>query len=92
MGGEIELKNFLYRSVKYPAPSRMNGIQGKSIAEFVINIDGKITDVRVLRGLSFDIKNEVERLLNAMPDWIPGENNGKKVKVTFTVPIDFRLE
>jgi TonB family protein len=92
VGGDKALFSFLGGNVRYPVHSRNNGVEGTSISKFVINKDGKISDITVLRGICADIKAEAMRVISVMPAWFPGENNGKKVKVTYTIPIAFKIQ
>ncbi len=58
---------------------------------FVVNSDGKIENVKILRGLGYGLDEEVLRVVNKMPDWIPGKQNGKEVNVQFNLPVNFNL-
>ncbi len=66
-------------------------MQGKVFVEFVLNRKGKIIDVAIKKGVSKDLDDEAMRVVSSMPDWIPGEKDGKKVKVMYIVPINFRF-
>lgn len=90
--GEKSLMQFLSSNIRYPAQARENGVSGKALVEFVVDKDGSVTRVTVLRGVSNDIKAECERILKIMPKWNPGMSGDKPVKVLFTLPIGFRLE
>lgn len=85
------LLQFIYKNVKFPPRARSFGVEGSGIVSFVIEADGKVTDIVVLNGLNTDITEELIRLVKMMPNWIPGEQNGKKVRVKFHLPIDFKL-
>ncbi len=90
-GGEIELMKFLNNNIKYPAKAQEAGVQGKVIVNFVVGRDGKITRIKVVRGIGFGCDEEAIRVLEKMPPWTPGEMGGKAVPVYFTFPITFRL-
>lgn len=86
------LYNYIIKNLRYPAVARENGVTGEVIAQFVIDKDGSIKDIRVLRGLCQSIKEEVIRLIKNMPPWNPGYQNRKPVRVLYTLPVKFRLE
>lgn len=90
-GGEEALMQYLTANVHYPAPALNNNIQGKVTIGFVVNKDGQIEDVRVLRGLGYGCDEEAMRVISKMPNWKPGKNNGRPVNVYFNVPLVFEL-
>lgn len=83
---------FLSRNIRYPAAAKHSGISGKVLIRFVVNEDGKIYGAKVLRGIGGGCDEEALRVVNAMPAWSPGMQNGNPVKVYFTLPISFMLE
>ena len=89
-GGQQELMSYL--GIKYPTIAQENGTQGRVIIQFVVERDGSITDVRVARGVDPYLDKEAVRVVKSMPKWIPGKQNGKAVRVKFTVPVMFRLQ
>ncbi|MDR0430205.1 MAG: energy transducer TonB [Tannerellaceae bacterium] len=91
-GGEGELLKYLGRSIKYPVIAQENGIQGRVVCGFIVNRDGTVVDVEVLRGVDPSLDKEAIRVINAMPKWTPGKQRGKPVRVKFTVPVTFRLQ
>ncbi|MEG0950024.1 MAG: TonB family protein [Bacteroidales bacterium] len=91
-GGEEKLMEYLSKSIKYPAVAMENGIQGRVIIRFVVSPTGEITNAEVLRGVDPSCDKEALRVVNAMPRWIPGKQNGTSVPVYFTLPIVFRLQ
>jgi len=91
-GGESELLKFIGQNLKYPVKAQENGIQGMIIIRFVVNKLGKVEKAEVMRGLVPEINQEGLRVVNALPDWIPGEQNGEKVSVYYTLPINFKLQ
>ena len=89
-GGNVS--KWIAKNVKYPVLAMENGIQGKVFIQFVIERDGSITDVKVVRGVDASLDKEAVRVVKSMPKWIPGKQNGKAVRVKFTVPVMFRLQ
>lgn len=87
-----ELLKYVYSHIKYPSSARANDIEGTAMAKFVIDTEGLITDIEIKNGVSTDIEAEVMRMLESMPAWIPGMQEGKKVRVQFTLPIKFKLQ
>ena len=90
-GGEIARAGFLRDNLIYPTIAQENGIQGRVVCSFVVNQDGSIVDVQVVRGIDPSLDREAMRVINSMPKWIPGKQRGKPVRVKFTLPIQFRL-
>ncbi|MBI9069662.1 MAG: M56 family metallopeptidase [Salinivirgaceae bacterium] len=90
-GGDAELRNFISSNVTYPLEAKAKGIEGRVFTQFIVNKEGKVEDVKVVRGVDPLLDEEAIRVISAMPYWTPGENEGKKVKVSFTVPINFQL-
>jgi protein TonB len=91
-GGEAELQKFLRDNISYPAIARENNIQGTAALSFVVNKDGSISNVTILKDPGGGCGKEAVRVVGIMPKWSPGEANGNKVKVKFTLPVRFRLE
>jgi len=89
-GGQQELMSYLGKNIKYPTIAQET--QGRVIIQFVVERDGSITDVRVARGVDPYLDKEAVRVVKSMPKWIPGKQNGKAVRVKFTVPVMFRLQ
>ncbi|NPA36410.1 MAG: energy transducer TonB [Chlorobi bacterium] len=91
-GGNNELLSFLSKSVKYPVIAIENRIQGRVYVYFVVDENGYVSDVRLIRGVDPAIDKEALRVVKSMPRWKPGKQRNKPVKVSFTVPINFVLE
>lgn len=91
-GGPGELMSYLGKNIRYPAIAQENGTQGKVIIQFVVEKDGSITDVTVARSQDPYLDKEAVRVVKTMPKWIPGKQNGKAVRVKYTVPVTFRLQ
>ena len=92
-GGQQALFKYLSENVKYPVIAQENGIQGRVICQFVVNKDGSIVDVEVVRsGGDASLDKEDVRVIKSMPKWKPGKQRGKAVRVKYTVPVNFRLQ
>jgi len=91
-GGEKALRTYLATSVKYPTIAQENGIQGKVFVNFVVNKDGSVSNVKIARGVDPAIDAEALRVVSALPKWKPGKQRGAPVRVSYTVPISFKLE
>jgi len=91
-GGEKALLNYISKNLKYPVEAQKKGIQGRVILRFVVASSGKTTRVEVMRSLSPALDKEAVRVVESLPDWTPGKQNGVKVNVYYTLPITFRLE
>lgn len=90
-GGTSALMKYLSGNIKYPTVSQEIGSQGRVIVQFVVDRDGTITDPVVVRGVDSYLDKEALRVISTMPKWKPGIQNGKKVRVKYTVPVAFRL-
>lgn len=91
-GGMNALLKYLSDNIKYPKTSEKAGIQGRVVVQFVVAKDGSIEDTKVVRGVDPELDKEALRVVNAMPKWKPGMQDGKPVRVKYTVPIMFRLQ
>jgi len=91
-GGPGELMAYLSKNIKYPVVAEENGVQGRVIVTFVVEKDGSITDVRVVKSVDPSLDKEAQRVVKSMPKWIPGKQNGAAVRVKYTVPVTFRLQ
>ncbi len=91
-GGDAALFKFLNDNVKYPVIAQENGIQGRVICQFVVNRDGSIVDVEVVRSVDPSLDKEAIRVIKSMPNWAPGKQRGKAVRVKYTLPVNFRLQ
>ena len=90
-GGAVEMMKFLSENVKYPEEAFSKGIEGRVLANFIVETDGTITNVKVIKKVSDEIDAEAVRLIKSMPKWKPGMQNGKPVRVKYTIPVSFRL-
>lgn len=90
-GGKNELFRYLRNEIEYPRSAKEAGIEGTVIVNFVVNKDGSITDVQIGRGVTDKLDQEATRVVKNMPDWKPGKQRGKPVRVRYRVPIRFSL-
>ena len=90
-GGTEAMYKFINKNVKYPAQARRMGTEGKVFVGFVINKDGSIVDVGIVKGISAECDKEAMRVVQMMPPWKAGKQNGKAVRVKFILPINFKL-
>jgi protein TonB len=91
-GGNGALLEYLATHVKYPVVAQENGVQGRVIVSFVVERDGSITDVRVVRSVDPSLDREAARVVSSMPRWTPGKQNGSAVRVKYNVPVMFKLQ
>lgn len=82
---------WLAENVQYPTICMEQGIQGRVIATFVVNKDGSIVDIEIVRSPDSNLSKETERVLKMMPPWKPGRKDGKPVRVKYSLPVTFRL-
>ena len=90
-GGPLEFIKWLTRNLKYPPQAQSARLQGKVVAEFIVNTDGSVTDVRITKSLSKPCDDEALRVLRMMPRWTPGIENDKPCRTKVCIPIIFRL-
>jgi protein TonB len=91
-GGMSAFYHYIYDNLKYPDKARKKNIQGKVLISFVIEKDGSLVDIKVLKGVASDIDAEAIRLIKESPKWKPGIQNGQPVRVQYSMPIDFSLD
>ena len=90
-GGQEALMQFLRQEVKYPKEAFKDGVQGRVVVQFVVEKDGSISEVEVVKKVNEHLDAEAVRVVNAMPKWKPGKQKGENVRVKYTLPISFRL-
>jgi TonB family protein len=90
-GGDMARVQYLFQNLEYPEEAMEQGVQGTVFVSFVVEIDGSITNAKIIRGLSSEIDEEVLRLVNNMPKWAPGRIKGQKVRTIFRMPVRFAL-
>lgn len=91
VGGDKALYEYLSNNIKYPKREKQIGIEGKVYVEFVVGKKGEITDVKIKRGVSEALDAEAIRVIKSMPNWLPGKQNGRAVKVIYVMPISFKI-
>lgn len=90
-GGYSAMAQHLYRNLQYPTPAKRKGIQGSVFVSFVVGVDGRLSDVKTLKGVDSDLDHEAIRVVKLMPKWNPGLQRGRPVKTRFVLPIKFKL-
>ena len=91
-GGMQKLAEYLAKNIKYPQMARESGIQGKVFITFVVEPDGSVSNVQVLRSLGGGCDEEAVRVVKSMPKWKPGKQRGKAVRVSYNLPVNFKLQ
>ena len=91
-GDGAVLNSWLNKNLRYPPIAEENGIKGRVVCQFVVERDGSISDIRVVRSVDPSLDKEAVRVIKAMPKWIPGKQNGSSVRVKFTLPVTFTLQ
>lgn len=91
-GGLPELLKFIARNIKYPIEAQEAGIQGRVICRFVVDKEGNIVEPQIERGIDPSLDQEALRVVGLMPRWTPGRENGRRVRVSYTIPVTFRLQ
>jgi len=91
-GGEMALRQYMATAVKYPDDAVKKGIQGKVYVTFVVSKDGTVADAKIARGVDPSLDTEALRVVNNLPKWKPGKQKGQAVNVSYTVPINFKLQ
>jgi len=90
-GGLYYLMSYLSENVQYPEDAQKQGIQGRVVVSFIIEKDGTLSDIKVVRSVNPSLDEEALRVVRNMPNWVPGKQSGKGVRVKFNVPINFKL-
>ncbi len=91
-GGDAKMYEYLVKNIKYPQIARESSIQGRVFVNFVVEPDGSVTNVKVLRGIGGGCDEEAMRVVKSMPKWKPGKQRGKAVRVSYTLPVVFKLQ
>lgn len=90
--GDQALMDYLNKSIHYPVEAEENGVQGRVVCSFVIETDGSISDVHVVRSVDPSLDKEAKRVISSMPRWIPGKQSGTPVRVKYSLPVIFKLQ
>ena len=91
-GGDQKLMEFIAKGIKYPQIARETGIQGRVFVGFVVEPDGSVSNVKLLRGIGGGCDEEAMRVVKSMPKWKPGKQRGKAVRVSYMLPVNFKLQ
>ena len=91
-GGQASLLKYLATRIKYPAIAQENGIQGRVSCSFVVDTDGSLKNIEVIRGIDPSLDSDAVRAIREMPKWKPCVQTSKAVSVKYTVPVTFRLQ
>ena len=91
-GGNSSLLKFLSKNIKYPLVAEQNGIQGRVIVKFIVDEDGSVVDPKVVRSLDPACDKEAIRVVKLMPKWKPGKQDGKPIRVEYSMPVNFKLQ
>ena len=90
-GGQIAMLKYFMENIKYPEQAMKEGIQGRVTVSFIVEKDGRVSNVRLLRSVQSSLDKEAVRVVKSMPKWSPGKQKGKPVRVRFNVPVMFKL-
>ena len=90
-GGQIAMMQYLMKNIKYPEQAMKEGIQGRVTVRFIVEKDGSISDVKPVLSVHPLLNKEAVRVVESMPKWTPGKQNGKPVRVRFNLPVMFKL-
>ena len=91
-GGMKEMMNYLSTNIHYPEAAHKAGIQGRVVVNFIVEADGTISNANVVRSVNEELDAEAIRVVQNMPKWKPGMQNGKTVRVKYNIPVSFRLD
>lgn len=91
-GGETAMYEYIQKNIKYPPLARENGITGRVYINFLVDKEGRISNVKLLRGIGYGCDEEALRVIKAMPAWKPGKQNGRPVQVSYNMPVNFTLK
>jgi len=90
-GGDLGLMKYIQKNVRYPAIAKEYNITGKVYVSFIVDKQGKVTNVKIVRGVDKNLDAEAVRVVKSLPKYTPGKQRGKAVRVMFTIPINFTL-
>ena len=90
-GGQIAMMKYIMENIKYPKQAMKEGIQGRVTVSFIVEKDGRVSNVRLLRSVQSALDKEAIRVVKSMPKWTPGKQNGKPVRVRYNLPVMFKL-
>lgn len=85
------MMNYVGQNIKYPAEAVAKGLEGRVVVQFVVDKEGNLQDVKVIKGIDPLLDQEAVRVISSMPQWIPGKQKGKAVNVQFNMPLQFQI-
>ena len=88
-GGQNEMLKYLQENLQYPEAAKANNVHGRVFVKFIVERDGSLSDIKVMKGIGSGCDEEAIRLIQSMPKWKPGKNKGKEVRTSMTVPVNF---
>lgn len=91
-GGEIKLKEYIQKAIKYPTKAYAMKVQGKVFVNFVVEKDGQVSNIKIVQGVDSELDTEALRIINTLPKWIPGKQNGENVRVSYTHAVTFTIK
>ena len=91
-GGEVKLVEYIAKNLNYPQEAIEKGIEGRVFVGFIIDVDGSVTDVKLLRGLGGGCDEEAIRVIKSLPKWRPAKQNGVFSRVSYQIPVNFKLD
>lgn len=92
LGGEKGLRRYIVKQIRYPQEAIENDIQGRVYVRFVVTRKGRVDKISVIKGIDPILDKEAKRIIKSLPDWTPGQRNGKPVDVWYTIPVTFMIE
>ncbi len=92
VGGDVEMMKFIYKNIKYPSIAKDNDIEGSCVISFIVETDGSISDAKIERDIGGGCGEEALRVVNSMPDWNPGKQRGKAVRVKYNLPVFYKMK
>lgn len=91
-GGMEALFKYMAENMKYPEDAKKQQVEGRVLVQFIVETDGSVSNTEVLTRVFPSLDAEAVRVINKMPKWIPGKQNGKVVRVKYVIPVNFRLK
>ena len=91
-GGEVKLVEYIAKNLNYPHDAIEKGIEGRVFVGFIIDVDGSVTDVKLLRGIGGGCDEEAIRVIKSLPKWRPAKQNGVFSRVSYQIPVNFKLD
>jgi TonB family protein len=89
-GGHVEMMKFINKNLIYPKAAKNNNIEGRVVLQFIVNFDGSLSSLEVVKSIGYGCDEEAQRLVNLMPNWSPGKQNGQIIRCRYTLIIVFK--